>query len=278
MVPIEKKVIRAVGRAIGTFDLIRHQDRILVALSGGKDSWVLLHALCVLQRKAPIAFDLQAITIDHGFPGFDTDAIARCVRNRFPGIALHVQREPIDAIIRQKRRDSDSPCALCSRLRRGILYRQAAQLGCASLALGHHGDDFIETLLLNQLFNGTIKAMAPALRADDGRHRVIRPLCYLFEAQVDACAQQLGFPIVRERCPAKQRHNPQRIMVKQLIARLEEEHPGIRNSLLASIARVAPRHLMTQQQRDRGTPHDVGGRAADQQIAQPGMPKSPHDQ
>ena len=264
MVPIEKKITRAVGRAIGTFDLIRPRDRILVALSGGKDSWVLLHALCLLRRKAPIAFDLQAITLDHGFPGFDTDTIADCMRTRFPGIPLHVHREPIDAILRRKRSGADSPCALCSRLRRGILYRQAAQLGCATLALGHHGDDFIETLLLNQLFNGTIKAMAPALHADDGQHRVIRPLCYLFEAQVDACARQLAFPVVQERCPAKQRHNPQRAMVKQLIGRLEHQHPGIRNSLLASLARVAPRHLMTQQQRDCGATHDIGCRAADE--------------
>ena len=239
---IEHDIRRLVGQAIGDFGLIEDGDRILVALSGGKDSWTLLHMLESLRRRAPVTFTLTALTVHPGFPGFQTDGIEASCRDR--GFEHSVVQAPIHELMLEKLDPDDIPCALCSRIRRGVLYTQAAERGCTKIALGHHRDDIIETLLLNQFYNGTIKAMAPLLRADDGRNVVIRPLVYVPEEEIIAFASAAGFPIACCACPACGDPGQKRVQVKKLLTEWEARHPGIKASLLASLGDVQLRHLL----------------------------------
>ncbi len=238
----EHGIRRLAGRAIGDFGMIEDQDRILVALSGGKDSWTLLHVLGSLQKRAPVAFSLLAVTVHPGFPGFQTDAIEDYLHSR--GLEYRIVDAPIHRMMLEKLGTEDTPCSLCSRLRRGVLYSQARELGCTKIALGHHRDDFIETLLLNQFFNGRIKAMAPLLRADDGINVVIRPLVYVPEEDIIRFASAAGFPVTCCACPACGDEEMKRIRIKKLLADLEKERPGIKASLLAALADVDHRHLL----------------------------------
>ncbi len=239
---LEHGIRRLAGRAIGDFGMIEHHDRILVALSGGKDSWTLLHVLQSLQRRAPVAFSLIAVTIHPGFPGFQTDSIENYLRAR--GVEHRVVDAPIHRMMLEKLGAEDTPCSLCSRLRRGFLYTQARELGCTKIALGHHRDDFIETLLLNQFYNGKIKAMAPLLHADDGTNVVIRPLVYVAEDDIIRFASAAGFPVTCCACPACGDGDMKRARIKNLLAELERERPGIKASLLASLSDVVHRHLL----------------------------------
>jgi tRNA 2-thiocytidine biosynthesis protein TtcA len=238
----EHKIRRLAGRAIGDFGLIENHDRILVALSGGKDSWTLLHILQSLQKRAPVEFSLIAVTIHPGFPGFQTALAENYLRHH--NIEYRVVPAPIHRLILDKLGPRDTPCALCSRLKRGILYSQARELGCTKIALGHHRDDFIETLLLNQFYNGKIKAMAPLLYADDGRNVVIRPLVYVSEDDIIHFANGAGFPVTCCACPACGDQDMKRVRIKSLLAELERERPGIKASLLAALADVEHRHLL----------------------------------
>ncbi len=241
----EARIRRLVGKAIGDFGLIDDGDRILVALSGGKDSWTLLRMLDLLRRRAPVSFTLVAVTVHPGFPGFRTGALESYLGEQ--GFEHLVVSAPIHELLLEKLPPDEVPCALCSRIRRGVLYTQAAALGCTKVALGHHRDDFIETLLLNQFFNGTIKAMAPLLRADDGRNRVIRPLVYVPEEEIIAYAAAAGFPVTCCACPACGDPGQKRVRIKQLLAGLEREHPGIKANLLASLGSVDRRHLLVRE-------------------------------
>jgi len=243
---LERRIQRATGRAIADFDLIRHGDRILVALSGGKDSWTLLQILENLRRKAPVNFSLVAVTVHPGFPGFQTAGIEAYLAEH--GYEHRIVHAPIHQLVLDKLTDDDIPCALCSRIKRGVLYTQAIELGCSRIALGHHRDDFIETLLLNQFFNGKIKAMAPLLHADDQRNVVVRPLVYVSEDDIIAYAREAGFPIACCSCTACGDPDHKRVQVKNLLAGLEQAHPGIKASLLAALADVEHRHLLTKQQ------------------------------
>jgi tRNA 2-thiocytidine biosynthesis protein TtcA len=242
---LEHRIRRLVGKAIGDFGLIEEGDRILVALSGGKDSWTLLHVLERLRRRAPVRFSLVTVTVHPGFPGFRTDAIEEHCRSR--GFEHRVVPAPVHALTTEKLRPDDIPCPLCARIKRGVLYTQARELGCTKIALGHHRDDFIETLLLNQFYNGTIKAMAPLLRADDGRNTVIRPLVYVPEEDIIAFAAVAGFPVTCCACPACGDPDHQRQRIKRLLAGLEQEHPGIKASLLAALGDVRSRHLLVRE-------------------------------
>ncbi len=241
---LDRSIRRLAGRAIGDFGLIENGDRILVALSGGKDSWTLLHVLERLRQKAPVSFSLVAITVHPGFPGFRTDGIGSYLREK--GFEHHVVCAPIHVMMLEKLGPGDPPCSLCSRIRRGVLYTQAAELGCTKIALGHHRDDFIETLLLNQFYNGKIKAMAPLLRADDGRNIVIRPLVYVPEDDIVRYASRAGFPVVCCACPSCGDQDRRRVKIKKLLAELEREQPGIKASLLAALADVERRHLLVK--------------------------------
>ena len=244
------RIRRLVGQAIGDFGMIGEGDRVLVALSGGKDSWTLLQMLELLRLRAPVAFSLVAVTVHPGFPGFETGGIEAWLRDR--GFEHRVVRAPVHDLLIDKLEPDDTPCPLCARIKRGVLYTQAAELGCTKIALGHHRDDFIETLLLNQFFNGRIKAMSPVLRADDGRNVVIRPLVYVPEEDIIAYASDAGFPVTCCACPACGDPDQKRVQVKELLARLEREHPGIKASLLASLGQVDLRHLLVRDRERSG--------------------------
>lgn len=241
----EHRVRRLVGQAIGDFGLVEDGDRILVALSGGKDSWTLLHMLESLRRRAPVSFSLLAVTVHPGFPGFRTDGIEAYCRDH--GYEHYVVEAPIHELMLEKLGPEDVPCSLCSRIRRGVLYTEAAARRCTKIALGHHRDDLIETLLLNQFFNGTIKAMAPLLRADDGRNVVIRPLVYVPEEDIIAFVSEAGLPVACCACPACGDPDQFRVRIKRLLSDWEQEHPGIKASLLASLGDVQSRHLLLRQ-------------------------------
>jgi len=241
----ERRIRRLVGRAIGDFSLIEQHDRILVALSGGKDSWTLLQVLDSLRRRAPVSFSLIAVTVHPGFPGFETGLIEDYLKSC--GYAYRVVHAPIHKLMLDRLSPDETPCALCARIRRGVLYTQADLLGCTKIALGHHRDDFIETLLLNQFYNGKLKAMAPWLEADDGKNVVIRPLVYVPEDDIIRFVSGADFPVTCCACPACGDPDMKRAKMKGLLAELERDQPGIKASLLAALADVEHRHLLMNQ-------------------------------
>ncbi|MBI4962177.1 MAG: tRNA 2-thiocytidine(32) synthetase TtcA [Desulfomonile tiedjei] len=238
-----KRLTRLVGRGIGDFGLIQDQDRVLVALSGGKDSWSLLYALRDLQRKAPVKFDLAAVTIHPGQVEFDCRPLSE--RLSQDGIAHWVVQGNIVELVDEKLTEGTNPCSFCSRLRRGMLYTFATKTEWNKIALGHHTDDFVETLLLNLFFNGSIKGMSPNLLADDGRNRVIRPMVYVREELTRECAAQLGVPILGCYCNCRGMKGARRQWVKALLSKIEKDVPGVYSSILGSMARVHHRHLLT---------------------------------
>ncbi len=246
MALIEDKLYRriksAVGRAIADYDLIQEGDRIGVAVSGGKDSYALLHILEELRRRAPVKYELMALNIDSGYPGYRSDIIAEHLREH--GFAHHMEPTNHFDVIKEKRRPGSSYCSICARLKRGVLYTLAQRYGCNKLALGHHLDDFVETLLLNQFFVGSLKAMAPSMLADNGETTVIRPLVYVEERDIVRFSRENRFPVVCCCCPVCGKADLQRKRMKRLLAELERENPHVKRSLLSALANVQPRHLL----------------------------------
>ena len=240
--PLETRIAKKVTRAITEFNLIEDGDRVMVGLSGGKDSWALLKMLDVLQRRAPITFSLVAVTVDSGYNGYRHDLISRTCEQR--GWEYRIVHTDIGDAIDDILEASDTPCSLCARLRRGVLYRLATEVGATKIALGHHLDDFIETLLLNLFFAGALKAMPARLVSDNGQHVVIRPLVYTTESEARAYAKESDLPIIGCCCPACGDLSLQRQRIKRLIAELEVEHPEIRNSMIRALGNVAGRHLL----------------------------------
>ncbi len=241
------RIRRQVGKAIGDFNLIEDGDRIAVGISGGKDSYTLLHVLEALRRKAPVRYELIAVNIDAGFPGFRKDIIEDHLRqNQF---SYRIEATENSRIIEEKLRPGSSTCAFCARLRRGVLYTQAEQLGCNKVALGHHLDDFIETLLLNQFYVGTLAAMSAKMLADNGQQTVIRPLVYVEEKDIAEYSALVEFPTVSCGCPVEGGEEQQRQYMKQLIKTLSKDIPQIRNSMIAALGNVQPRHLLDPQLR-----------------------------
>ncbi len=236
------RIKRLVGRAVGDFNLISAGDHIAVAVSGGKDSLALLHLLHELRRRAPVAYRLTAVLIDPGHPGFEKEILADYLHGQ--GLGFQIVATDIAGIVEKKRTPGTSYCSFCARLRRGALYSEADRLGCNKIALGHHLDDFIETLLLNQFFVGTLGAMSPRMTADNGRHTVVRPLVYVTEDIVEAFARENRFPVISCACPVCGEDNQQRRRMKQLIAQLQEEVPHIKQSMLRALGNVQPRYLM----------------------------------
>jgi tRNA 2-thiocytidine biosynthesis protein TtcA len=240
---LERRIVRKTGRAVGDFGLIEDGDRIMVAVSGGKDSYSLLHALELLRRRAPVDFSLVAVNLHHGFPEYRADKIEAHLREF--GFEYHMATANIAHLLETKIKPGKSYCPLCARLRRGKLYGLAPKLGCNKIALGHHKDDLVETLLLNIFFTGQLKSMPPKLLSDDGRNIVIRPLAYVDEHDLAAYARRRGFAIVCCSCPAcGVRDNQQRRAVKAQLARLERAHPGLRSSIMTAMRNVIPSHLM----------------------------------
>jgi len=254
-----KPLARRVGRAIQEFRLIEDGDRILCAMSGGKDSYAMLHLLDHLRRRAPVRFELVAVTVDQGYRGFRTDVLERYFKEK--GYAHHIERTNIAEVIDDTMPLGDTHCSMCARLRRGVLYRLAPDLGCNKIALGHHADDLVETLLMSQFFNGEICSMPPRLRARDGRNTVIRPLCYVWEAEIVRFVAEIGFPVICCACPACGDNSLKRKQMKMLLQKLEAEHAGIKASLLRALSNVRASHLMDRRWLD--LPAAAGRAAAD---------------
>lgn len=238
---LERALYRDVGRAIHDFDLISEGDRVMVAMSGGKDSYALLHVLEHLRVVAPVRFELVAVHLDQAQPGHDTAPLVRWLEAR--GVPYRVVREDTYSVVLDKVPEGKAYCSLCSRLRRGILYSLAREMDCTKIALGHHRDDAIETLLLNLLFSGQLKAMPPKLVSDDGENVVIRPLTFVPEATLRALSEERRFPILPCNLCGSQ-PDLQRAAVKRLLDGLEAEHPDVRASLLTALTNVRPTHLL----------------------------------
>jgi tRNA 2-thiocytidine biosynthesis protein TtcA len=239
---LEAKLAKKVTKAIVDYNLIEDGDRVMVGLSGGKDSWALLQMLDVLRRRAPITFSLVAVNVDSGYKAYKHDVIARTCEER--GWEYRIEHTDIGEVIDDLLGPGKTPCSLCARLRRGVLYRMADEVGATKIALGHHLDDFVETLLLNLFFAGSLKAMPARLVSDDGKHVVIRPLVYAGEDEARLYAKQCELPIIGCCCPACGDLGLQRQRMKRLLMDLEIEHPGVKQSMLKALSNVAPRHLL----------------------------------
>lgn len=250
---LERRIVRKAGAAIGDHQLIAAGDRILVAVSGGKDSLSMLQVLRLLLRRAPIPFELIAVTVHQGAAGFDADRLQAYYAQE--GLEHRIVHVPIDLILQEKLAPGATPCSLCSRIRRGVLYNVAPELGCNKIALGHHLDDLAETLLLNLCFTGQLRAMAPIFTSDDGRNTVIRPLCYVPEAWLRDYALQQRFPVQTCATAGCDDAGSQRQQMKRLVARLEAENPGVRQQMLRALSNVRAEHLL-----DRELLRRLGGR------------------
>jgi tRNA 2-thiocytidine biosynthesis protein TtcA len=241
--PLEARIAKKVTKAIVDYSLIEDGDRVMVGLSGGKDSWALMQILDVLRQRAPIAFSLVAVTVDSGYDGYRHDLISKTCEAR--GWEYKIVHTEIGETIEELLADENAtPCSLCARFRRGVLYRLATELGASKIALGHHLDDFIETLLLNLFFAGALKAMPARLVSDNSAHVVIRPLVSVTEVEARNYAKASQLPIIGCCCPACGDLSLQRQRMKRLIAELEVEHPDIKNSMIRALANVGPRHLL----------------------------------
>src|SRR4249920_336373 len=239
---IESRLAKRTTKAIADYQMIEDGDRIMVGLSGGKDSWALLQILDVLRQRAPIRFTLIAVNVDSGYKDYKHDVIARTCESH--GWEYRIEHTGIGEVIEDILDADATPCSLCARLRRGVLYRIAKEVGASKIALGHHADDFIETLLLNLFFAGSLKAMPPKLVSDDGQHVVIRPLVYAGEDEARTYTKERELPIIGCCCPACGDLALQRQRVKKLLAELEIEHAGVKQSMLKALSNVAPRHLL----------------------------------
>ena len=237
-----RKIKRLTGKAVGNFNLIEDGDRIAVAVSGGKDSYALLHILNQLRLRAPIQFELIAVNVDAGFPDYRKDILEGYLRDC--GFNVHMEATNCSQIIEEKRHPGSSYCAFCARLRRGVLYTVADRIGCNKIALGHHLDDFIETLLLNQFYSGKLAAMSPKLLADNKRHTVIRPLVYVEESDIIKLAHQNEFPVIDCGCPLMGKEDQKRQRVKQLLTELQKENRYVKRSMIRALGNVQPRHLL----------------------------------
>lgn len=238
---LERRLLRLAGQAIGDYRMIEDGDRVMVCVSGGKDSYGLLDILRKLRARAPIRFDLIAVNLDQRQPGFPAQVLPGYLGGL--GIPFHVETQDTYSIVTRVIPQGRTMCSLCSRLRRGILYRLATELGATRIALGHHRDDILGTFFLNLFYGGKLKAMPPKLVSDDGRHVVIRPLAYVEEADLARYAQQKNFPIIPcNLCGSQQ--NLKRQEIKRMLADWERRFPGRIDTAFNALARVVPSHLM----------------------------------
>jgi tRNA 2-thiocytidine biosynthesis protein TtcA len=247
---LEKRLMRLVGQAIGDFRMIDNGDKVMVCLSGGKDSYSLLEILLTLRERAPIDFDVVAVNLDQKQPDFPAHVLPDYLQRR--GVPFHIETQDTYSIVTRVIPAGKTMCSLCSRLRRGVLYRVAGELGATKIALGHHRDDILGTFFLNLFYGGRIKAMPPKLVSDDGRNVVIRPLAYVHEADLARFAQVRQFPIIPCNLCGSQ-DNLKRQEVKRMLADWERRYPGRVMNSFNALSRVVPSHLM-----DRNL-HDFAG-------------------
>ena len=229
-----------VGKAIADFNMIENGDSVMVCLSGGKDSYTLLDVLLTLRKRAPIDFRIVAMNLDQKQPGFPEEVLPNYLKSI--GVEYHIENQDTYSIVKEKIPEGKTTCSLCSRLRRGIIYRVAHELGANKIALGHHRDDMIETLFLNMFFGGKLKAMPPKLLSDDGANVVIRPLAYCREADIKAYAQARGFPVIPCNLCGSQ-DNLQRQAIKAMLREWDRKHSGRCETIFAAIRNLAPSHL-----------------------------------
>jgi len=238
---VEHKIIRQVGKAIEDFSLIEDGDRIMVGMSGGKDSYLLLDVLRHFQKKAPISFELVPVHLNQGHPGFQLHILEKYLKNM--DIPYNIINQNTYDIVKKTLDPSQTTCSLCSRLRRGILYNAAVSMGLNKIALGHHRDDLIETVLLNMFFSGQLKTMPPKLISNDKRNIVIRPMAYVSEENIKIIAKQKKYPILP--CTlCSQQDNLQRNRIKSILRDQEEKFPGSKSSILNSLKNIVPSHLL----------------------------------
>ncbi|MBX3634663.1 MAG: tRNA 2-thiocytidine(32) synthetase TtcA [Rubrivivax sp.] len=238
---LSKRLHRQVGQAIADYEMIGAGDKVMVCVSGGKDSYALLDLLISLRERAPVPFELVAVNLDQKQPGFPADVLPAYLASR--GVPFHIENQDTYSIVKRLVPEGQTMCSLCSRLRRGILYRVAGELGATKIALGHHRDDMVVTLLMNMFFGGRLKGMPPKLVSDDGRHVVIRPLAYVAESDLERWAAHRRFPIIPCTLCGSQDHL-QRVQVKQMLRDWERQYPGRSDNMLRAMAHVVPSHLM----------------------------------
>jgi tRNA 2-thiocytidine biosynthesis protein TtcA len=262
---LDKKLCRLAGQAIVDYKMIEDGDKVMVCLSGGKDSYAMLDILMKLRERAPIDFDLIAVNLDQKQPGFPEDILPNYLRKL--GVQFHIEEQDTYGIVKRVIPEGKTTCGLCSRLRRGILYRVAGELGATKIALGHHRDDILETLLMNMFHGGKLKGMPPKLKSDDGKHIVIRPLSYVPERYLEKYAEQMEFPIIPCNLCGSQ-ENLQRNAMKALLRDWEKKFPGRVESLFSSLQNVVPSHLMDLKEFDFKNLTDSSGSSdLDEQIS-----------
>ena len=238
---LSKRLHRLTGQAIIDFNMIEEGDRVMVCMSGGKDSYAMLDIVLSLRERAPIDFEVIAVNLDQGHPGFPKETLPDYVRSR--GVAFHIEKQDTYSIVKRVIPEGKTMCSLCSRLRRGVLYRVASELKATKIALGHHRDDILQTLFLNLFFGGKLKSMPPKLVSDDGRHVVIRPLAYCEERDLARWSDIQNFPIIPcDLCGSQE--NLQRQQVKQMLNDWERRFPGRIESMFQALGNVVPSHLL----------------------------------
>jgi tRNA 2-thiocytidine biosynthesis protein TtcA len=263
---LEKRLYRLVGQAIAEFAMIENGDRVMVCLSGGKDSHALLDILLGLQRRAAIAFSIVAVNLDQKQPGFPADVLPAYLASR--GVEFRIEEQDTYSIVKRLVPEGQTMCSLCSRLRRGALYRVATELGATKIALGHHRDDIVQTMFMNMFFGGRLKAMPPKLVSDDGRHIVIRPLARISEIDLERWAAHRAFPIVPCTLCGNQA-DLQRVRMKAMLREWEREQPGRIDNIFNALGRVVPSHLLDRnlfpfaQLQPTGVADPAGDRAFD---------------
>lgn len=265
---LAKRLRRDVGQAIGDYNMIEDGDKVMVCLSGGKDSYGLLDVLLYLKEHAPIRFDIVAVNLDQKQPGFPADILPRYLAGI--DVPFRIEEQDTYSIVKRVIPEGNTTCSLCSRLRRGVLYRVASELGATKIALGHHRDDILQTLFLNLFFGAKMKAMPPKLASDDGRHVVIRPLAYVREVDLEAWAEVRHFPLIPcDLCGSQP--NLQRQQVKAMLREWDKRFPGRVQNLFRGLANVVPSHLMDKNLfnfvalKAGGVPDPEGDRAFDPQ-------------
>ncbi|MCO5123000.1 MAG: tRNA 2-thiocytidine(32) synthetase TtcA [Rhizobacter sp.] len=257
---------RQVGQAIVDFNMIEPGDKVMVCVSGGKDSFALLDILLSLQARAPVPFELVAVNLDQKQPGFPAEVLPDYLKSR--GVPFHIENQDTYSIVKRLIPEGKTMCSLCSRLRRGILYRVADELGATKIALGHHRDDMLQTFFMNMFFGSRLKAMPPKLVSDDGRHIVIRPLAYVAETDLERWAARREFPIIPCSLCGSQ-DNLQRVQMKRMLREWEREYPGRLDNMFTALGNVTPSHLLDRKLypfttlKTTGVPDKAGDKAFD---------------